>query len=74
VLKQKTKVMILEKKLEDLCPERELSYNDWCREFKIGSRCNKYDTTKRYAEGEYDTLKLKKLIDKMKTYEIFKAK
>lgn len=61
--------MVLEKKLEDLCPNRPLSFNAWCRKFKIGSRIQKYDTVKKYTEGEYDVLKLKKIIDKMPVYE-----
>jgi hypothetical protein len=61
--------MILEKKLEDLCPNRPLSYNAWCKKFKIGSRIQKYDNAKKYVEGEYDIMKLKKMIEKMPIHE-----
>jgi hypothetical protein len=52
----------MEKIQSSLYPEKRISYNQWCKKFKVGSRVQKNELKKYYAEGEYDYNKFIKMI------------
>jgi hypothetical protein len=54
--------MTKEKIQRSLYPVKQPSYNAWCKKFKVGSRINKFEHKKFYAEGEYDYDKFIKMI------------
>jgi hypothetical protein len=44
-------------------PTKQISYNQWCKKFKVGSRIDKSKLTSFYADGEYDHNKFIKMIN-----------
>lgn len=52
-----------EKISKSLYPVKQMSYNLWCKKFKVGSRVDKSKLTSFYAEGEYDYDKFIKMIN-----------
>ena len=51
-----------EKIQRSLYPAKTMSYNAWCKKFKVGSRVDKSKLTKFYGEGEYDYNKFIKMV------------
>jgi len=39
-----------------------ISYNVWCKKFKVSSRSEKYKTMWQYRPGEYDCTKFAKMV------------
>jgi hypothetical protein len=44
-------------------PDKILTYNKWCKKYKVGSRVQKFNTVRFYTQGEYDQTKLIKIIE-----------
>jgi len=51
-----------EKIQSTIYPTKQISYNQWCKKFKVGSRVEKRSSNNFYEDGEYDYNKFIKMI------------